>query len=518
MKPKAPPDERRWKGNGAGTNGHHHPPTDGPPPADRGADVEEPIRPNEASDDPHRLARVVLAKFAHAEGGRLAYYQDAFYLWDGTAFRVDPTFVPVAMVNEVKAELDRCNVVAVKLWKEEQARKALAGGRKSLPPQVPKVTRNLIVNVAQALAAMASVDRRDRVPPFWVSPRPGDPDPADLLPARNGLVDLGGDTPALRPHTPRLFSTSSLPYDYRPDAPPPARWLGFLDCQWRDDPDSVTELQKWFGLILAPETKHQKMLVLIGPSRSGRSTIREVMTELVGPDNVAATSPLSLASNFGLEPLVGKTLGIMGDARTPNTEEAAVMMDRLLRITGCDPVDVNRKGRLQLDGVRLPIRLVLISNEMPNLRDNGGAIVNRYLPLLMTMSFAGREDPDLPAALKAEISSILNWAIEGRRRLREDEKFLAPESAAHLLDVAREMASPVAVFVDEVCVLEAGAKIECRLLWAHFDSWARRCNHKPVNPQLFGRNLQAATGHKVATQQVRDGQSRERYFAGIRMA
>ena len=155
-----------------------------------------------------------------------------------------------------------------------------------------------------------------RRPPFWITPAKGDPDPFSIIPANNALVVLGQQSVVCLDHTPRLFSTNSLPYNYEFDAPPPVEWVKFLKSQWGDDPESMRKLQKWFGLILTPETKYQKILLLIGPTRSGRSTIKDVMTKLIGARNVVATSPVAMADRFGLENFVGKTMAIMGDART----------------------------------------------------------------------------------------------------------------------------------------------------------------------------------------------------------
>ena len=67
----------------------------------------------------------------------------------------------------------------------------------------------------------------------------------------------------LRPHSPRLFSTFALPYQYDPAAAKPTAWNKFLSDLWEKDPTSIRELQKWFGYILTPDIDHQKFLLLI---------------------------------------------------------------------------------------------------------------------------------------------------------------------------------------------------------------------------------------------------------------
>ena len=71
---------------------------------------------------------------------------------------------------------------------------------------------------------MTFIDHK-REAPFWIEPREGDPDPMNLLAAKNGIIDLSGDHPVLRSHTPRLFSMFALPYAFNlaPLAQPPGK-------------------------------------------------------------------------------------------------------------------------------------------------------------------------------------------------------------------------------------------------------------------------------------------------------
>ena len=53
-----------------------------------------------------------------------------------------------------------------------------------------------------------------------------------------------------------------------------------------------------------------------------------------------------------------------------------------------------------------------------------GAIASRFVPLKMTESFLGREDVDLKDKLRAELAQILNWGLQGLRRLNKRGKFI----------------------------------------------------------------------------------------------
>jgi putative DNA primase/helicase len=293
------------------------------PPGDPGESLgEAAYMVPEATDDPHRLARAVLARYTHSDGLTLAHYRGEFYVYDGTAYRLEPEFTSRALVKLVKEAVDiqhRNGLKASRSRVGVDAQKGASDGRHR-PKTVPKVSKRLIGDVAQALESMVPIDSYQEAP-FWRFPRPGDPDPINLLAARNGLVDLSNDRPVLWPHTPRFFSTHVLPFGYDPAARPPETWIRFLNDQWGDDPESIESLHEVMGYLLTPGTRQHKMFLLIGPPRSVRSTMKEIITALIGERNVAPTSAIALAGAFGLEPLLGKTVAVMADARTGVTRQ-----------------------------------------------------------------------------------------------------------------------------------------------------------------------------------------------------
>ena len=88
------------------------------------------------------------------------------------------------------------------------------------------------------------------------------------------------------------------------------------------------------------------------------------------------------------------------------------MVERLLSISGEDTLTANRKYRDQWTG-KLPSQLHVLSNELPQLGDASTAVVGRMVLLLTTLSWLGREDPNLEPALHTELTGNLNWALNG---------------------------------------------------------------------------------------------------------
>jgi len=82
------------------------------------------------------------------------------------------------------------------------------------------------------------------------------------------------------------------------------------------------------GYCITPDTSQHKILLLVGPPRSGKGTIARVLRRLIGVENTVGPTLASLAESFGLEPLIGKPLAIIGDARLSAKSDRATVTER----------------------------------------------------------------------------------------------------------------------------------------------------------------------------------------------
>ncbi|MFO1163126.1 MAG: phage/plasmid primase, P4 family [Reyranellaceae bacterium] len=461
--------------------------------------------------DPMPSARMLVQQ-AFAQAGRrtLLHHRGAFYEWNGACYR------PV----------DGASIVAATWAFLEQARRRVAPSRprkSSAPFEVPfQPTRGRVSDVLAALAAACNLPS-DIEPPAWLTPswspnvepllgRLARPEIGDVLAVRNGLLHLPSGE--LHPPTPDFFGLHATDVAFEPAAPQPAEWLAFLRELWPGDAESIDTLQEWFGLCLSVDTSHQKILLLVGPKRSGKGTIARVLTRLLGIDSVAAPTLASLATNFGLAPLIGKALAIIGDARLGTRGDQAIIAERLLSISGEDAQTIDRKFLPTWTG-RLTTRFSVLTNELPRLADASGALASRFIVLTLTESFFGREDHALYSRLVAELPGILNWARDGFIRLRERGCFRQPESARDAIEELEALASPVGAFIRERCFVEPGRSVECQHLFARWSEWAKANGCRAAGTaQNFGRDLRAAIpGIKVVRHRTDDG--RIRIYEGI---
>ncbi|MCA7024388.1 MULTISPECIES: phage/plasmid primase, P4 family [Stenotrophomonas] len=444
---------------------------------------------------PLRSAREFIARekpyFLHYNGDWLAYAAAAYAeLEDGTVRRDVYHFLEQAKLPPSE--------------KQQEAGLAFGG---DFQPDTTSVN-----HVLDALRAVSHRPRDSFNPPCWLV---GEGPPAhELVACRNGLLHLPSGE--LLEHTPRFFTRNALAFDYDVAAPAPDRWLGFLETLWPEEPEAVALLQEVFGYVLIPDTSQQKIFLMVGPTRSGKGTIARVLTELVGPPNICAPSLSDFGETFGLESLLGKQLAILSDVRLDGKANHAAIAESLLRISGEDTVTVKRKHRTAWDG-RLAVRFLLLSNLMPRFSDASPALANRFVPLLMDQSFLGKEDPDLTGKLLAELPGILNWAVEGWRRLHERGRFALPPSSRDAIQQLIELAAPVATFLREECELDIDAEVPKTELFERWKDWCIRNGSLPGALNSFSAQLYGATSARVRSKKSRRGDDRLMVFAGLRL-
>jgi putative DNA primase/helicase len=158
---------------------------------------------------------------------------------------------------------------------------------------------------------------------------------------------------------------------------------------------------------------------------------------------------------------------------------------------------------------------MMMSNELPDMRDASGALAKRYVVLTLTKSWLGQEDTSLSARLRAELPGILLWALQGLARLLQRGKFLQPTSSAQTIEELEAMTSPIKAFVAERCEFKSQAKVTVAALFDAWRSWCASTGYPHAgNVQSFGKNLRAAFP-EIETTRPQEDLTRERCYKGV---
>ncbi len=437
--------------------------------------------------------------------GVLRCWNLAFCRWVDGGYRLLPDSEIDGPLREwIREEFIRVNKREIKAWEETDKAKE--------KPTTRKVTNALIGNVLGAMRSIVRVPF-DTAPPCWFDSAEIR-EPSGLLPMRNGILELKSGE--LIPATPAFFTFNALPYDYEPWPATPTVWLKFLSELWPGDQQSINCLQEWFGYLLTPDTRQQKILFLYGPKRSGKSTILRILNGIIGSGNVVGPTLGSLATNFGLWPLLGKSVASVSDARLSGRSDSATITERLLSISGEDVLTIDRKHLAPVTQ-KLSTRFVLASNELPRLGDASGALAGRFIILKLVKTFFAKEDNGLTHRLLDERPGILDWSIAGWKRLQSRGHFVQPASASEVMRDMEDLNSPVGEFIREFCILGPGERIKKGELYTAWKRWCEQHGRRqPGTESNFGRDLCAAVSD-LKTIRRKQNSERWREYDGIRL-
>ena len=383
---------------------------------------------------------------------------------------------------------------------------AIYAAAKTLEPWHP--TRRKIGDLLEALSGLVILSNEVEQP-SWLDHR----DIAGpVVATENGLLDVS--TRILHPHTPLFFNVTSVPFAYDPSAPKPQKWLAFLGELWPQEPDAIDVLGEWFGYVISGRLDLHKILLTVGPTRGGKGVIARVLTAMIGKRNVCGPTLNSLGGEFGLAPLMGKSLAIISDARFVG-KNGGIVVERLLSISGEDTLTVNVKFKEQWNG-KLPCRLHVISNELPSLGDASTAVIGRIVLLPLTRSWLGKERHSLETELRAELPGILNWALAGLERLTftNANQFTRVTIAEEAINAMRDLSSPVSAFVREKCEVGPDKKVKVDKLYPEFKTWCEANEHPKRSTQLFGRDLRAVVP-SIRVTQTGSPPNRVRNYVGL---
>jgi putative DNA primase/helicase len=300
--------------------------------------------------------------------------------------------------------------------------------------------------------------------PMWLAAG-GGVAAANLLVFKNWLVDA--TTGGTYPLTPKLWTQDAVDFDYDPEAVCP-RWERFLEEIFPGDQASQDCIEEQLGYGMTNETRFEKGALWIGVKRSGKSTVMYIQRKLSGERSVAALSFNYWTENKNAhEEIVGKKVGIFADVRFKPARTYGANYDPggidhksaelLLKITGRDAISVGQKYQGAWVG-ESTMKVIITSNEVPNLQDACGVLPSRFIKLEFKESFYGREDIRLRTHLTAELPGIANRALAAYRRLCARGKFIQPASGLALDAKIQDRINPYSAFMHEHFVRDNAAE------------------------------------------------------------
>ncbi|MDM0465199.1 phage/plasmid primase, P4 family [Clostridium perfringens] len=269
-----------------------------------------------------------------------------------------------------------------------------------------------------------------------------------MVNVRNGLLDIRDMS--FKEHTPSYLSTVQLNVEYNPHAHCPQfeKFLNeVLDCRL------IPLVQEILGYLLTTNTSAQKSFVLLGPARTGKSTLLWVVEYLLlGKKNVSNIPWQEIGDKFKTAELLGKLANVFSDLPSKSIDDTGIFKV----VTGEDYLMAEKKNKNPFK-FRPFARLVFSCNELPkNYVDRTEGFYRRLIIVPFNRQIdKNKIDKALKYKFQREKEGILNWALEGLKRLYENNfEFSENELTDGVKKEYKRENNNVISFVEECCELD----------------------------------------------------------------
>lgn len=330
--------------------------------------------------------------------------------------------------------------------------------------------------------------------------------PPNLIPFKTRVFNLDNDE--FLPYSPDMVFLNRFPYDYKPDAP----YSEIVDKSIRaiacNDEEIISLLLETFGHCFYLNNSYRGSVFLYGPNGSnGKSTLLNMLAQMVGEDNTSYLSLQDTADKFRLGGIYGKALNIGDDI----SDEYLPDVTLFKRLTTGGIVKSEQKGKDPIDFTPY-CKMIFATNSLPPVGDKSSAFLSRVLLVLMNADFStvGKRDVKLKDRrwTDADMEYLVRVSMDGLKRLIANGDFTHPQSSQEIMRQYEMSINPVMEFLTEYEEDYTGKPIAD--VFTDYRFWCVDAGRKYCSRTMFTQEVKRLYGCKVTKK--RYNKKSERFF------
>jgi putative DNA primase/helicase len=261
------------------------------------------------------------------------------------------------------------------------------------------------------------------------------------IPLADGVYDY--ETKQFGPHFSDYHFTFQFPIKYNEDATCP-KTEAFLDQILT--PEQRLTMEEWLGYYFVRNYQFKKAMILVGEGDTGKTTLLEVFTHLIGQDNISSISLQKMSGDkFSAAHLYGKHGNIVDELSARDVSDTGAFKIA----TGGGNITGEYKYGNQFGFVNFS-KFTFACNRIPDVSSdaNDDAYFNRW----MVIRFEKTITKKIPNFIKTltteeERSGLFNLAMRGLERLMKQGHFTYNLSASETKTEMMRSGSTLAIFV-----------------------------------------------------------------------
>jgi len=258
------------------------------------------------------------------------------------------------------------------------------------------------------------------------------------------------------------------------------------DEEDKTDKDLVKLVQEMFGYYLISGLEAQKTFFLVGDGANGKSVMTRVLESIIGREYVSAMTIQTLTTNqFAASNLIGKRVNIC------NEEESKYLQSSTFKslITG-ETMQVERKFEKQFSFTPTT-KYLFASNRMPNFEGLNHGLRRRIIIIPFNKIFEEHEqNKNLNEELLNEMPGIINWAMDGAKRLKENNyKFTQTKATDETKMEFEESISSSVMFFRENFTPDDNGFLTNKEIYREYKDWCYENGKKQTASNKFHKDV-----------------------------
>jgi len=339
-----------------------------------------------------------------------------------------------------------------------------------------------------------------------------------LFNCHNGTIDLR--TGRLQNHDRADLMTKCSPVAYDPRARSDL-WEDFLATATSADTDLQRFLQTIAGYCLTGSNVEEKLFLLHGPTRSGKSTFVDALKSAMGDYAMAASVQAFMEQAGGRSSGHSEDLACLVGARmvaaTEPRQGRRWDVEAVKSITGGDELRVSRKFEKSFPFTP-QFKIVVAANEAPKIGHGDDAMWRRMVSVPFPVSIPEDQvDASIKTRLRDHDESgavILAWAVQGCL-LWQEHGLQVPDVVRLATAAYRDQMDPLGDWLAECCVIEPGDGFTpWGMIWESYRAW---CENNNVRYPCKQRDIRERLEQLECTNERATDRGRTRGWLGIKL-
>jgi putative DNA primase/helicase len=279
----------------------------------------------------------------------------------------------------------------------------------------------------------------------------------NLINLLNGTFDIdnGGK---IRAFNKSDFLTYQLPFNYDVTANA-SKFIKFLD-EVLPDKNVQMSLQEYCGYIFIKSLKLEKVLILFGSGANGKSVFVDILSAIFGRHNMTNYSLSDLNEEHNRAKL--NNMSINWGHEINSTQ---INLDIFKTMSSGEPISARFKyGNSFI--MTSYAKLAFNANKLPRDVEHNEAFYRRFLiiPFDVTIPVERRNPTLAEEIIKDELSGVLNWMLDGMRRLIKNRCFTDSSTINEVIENYKKINDTVALFIQEQNYKKTDNKLHKRSL------------------------------------------------------